>query len=184
MPIETGQIVARPAEESVGGAFIRETREAFRQSLRKITHCLGQLQDEDVWWRPSESHNSLQNILLHLCGNVRQWIIHGVRGEPDVRNRPQEFAERRPIPKAELLRMLSETVDEADRALAACPPSRLLEPRRIQGFDTTVLGAILDSVTHFVGHTHQIVYITRVRLGDAYKLQWTPSRAEQGGARA
>jgi hypothetical protein len=56
----------------------------------------------------------------------------------------------------------------------------LLEPRRIQGFETTVLAALFDSVSHFVGHTHQIVYITRLRLGDAYRFQWVPATPEQG----
>jgi hypothetical protein len=72
-------------------------------------------------------------------------------------------------------------VADCDRVLAAFPPEKLLERRRIQGFDTTVLAAILDTVSHFVGHQHQIVYITRLRLGDAYRFQWTPANPEQGG---
>lgn len=148
--------------------------------MKKIEHCLEQLRDDDLWWRQQASHNSIQNILLHLCGNVRQWIIHGVGGAADVRQRTTEFADRQPLAKAELLARLRETLAEADRALAAFPPERLLESRRIQGFDTTVLAAVFDSVSHFVGHTHQIVYITRLRLGDAYRFQWEPANAEQG----
>jgi hypothetical protein len=136
MPIESRDDVAgQRADESIGAAYLTEAREGFKWALRKITHCLDQLADDDVWWRPYESHNSIQNVVLHLCGNVRQWIVHGVGGAPDVRDRPLEFADRRPIPKTELLRMLSDTVAEADGALAACPPARLLESRRIQGFD-------------------------------------------------
>jgi len=183
MPIESRDNAAgRAADESLGAAYLAETREALKQTLRKTTHCVQQLADEDLWWRPYAAHNSIQNIVLHLCGNMRQWIIHGVGGAPDVRNRPQEFAERRPIAKSELLRILSDTVAQADSVLAACAPANLLEPRRIQGFETTVLGAIFDSVSHFVGHTHQIVYITRLRLGNAYVFQWSPGSAEEGAA--
>jgi hypothetical protein len=71
-------------------------------------------------------------------------------------------------------------VAEADQALAKLEPARLLEARRIQGFDVTFLHAILDTAAHFVGHTHQVVYITRMRLGDSYRFEWAPATAEQG----
>jgi hypothetical protein len=181
MPIEAREDIAVPAiEDSVGQAFLTENRQALAGALRKIVHCLDQLMDEDLWWRPHESHNSIQNIILHLCGNVRQWIIHGVGGAPDVRNRPEEFADRRPIAKAELVERLRATIAEADAVLTELRPERLLDARRIQGFDTHVLAAIFDSVSHFVGHTHQIVYITRLRLGESYRFQFVPASVEQG----
>lgn len=181
MPIESQDRLPRSdAEVSVGGVFLNEARQTLAGAMKKIENCLGQLGDEDLWWRQHDSQNSIQNILLHLCGNVRQWIVHGVGDAPDVRERAKEFADRRPLAKAELLKRLRETLAEADGALAGLPPGRLLEPRRIQGFDTTVLAAIFDSVSHFVGHTHQVVYIARLRLGDAYRFQWQPANAEQG----
>jgi len=183
MPIEASHSRALPVDyASAGEAFISESRLALEHSMHKIAHCLDQLSDEDLWWRPHESHNSIQNIMLHLCGNVRQWIIHGVGGAPDVRNRPDEFADRRPIAKAELFEKLRGTIAEADAALAALPPERLLERRRIQGFDTYPLAAILDSVSHFVGHTHQIVYVARLKLGDSYRFQFVPATVEQGAS--
>lgn len=181
MPIEAqARKPDTSAVRSVGAVFLDEARETLGSSLKKIEHCLDQLHDEDMWWRQHESHNSIQNIVLHLCGNIRQWIVHGVGGEPDVRHRASEFADRRPLAKAELLARLRETLAQADRTLTAVPPEQLVEPRRIQGFDTCVLAAIFDSVSHFVGHTHQIVYIARLRLGDAYRFQWEPANAEQG----
>ena len=183
MPIEASDSTNRPpAHASAGAAFISESRLVLQHSLRKIAHCLDQLRDEDLWWRSHESHNSIQNIILHLCGNVRQWIIHGVGGEPDVRNRPLEFLDRHPISNAELIDKLRVAVAEANGVLAAVGPERLLDHRRIQGFDTYVLAAILDSVSHFVGHTHQIVYITRMRLGDSYRFQFVPASVEQGAS--
>ena len=160
--------------------MLSEARQTLAGAMKKIEHCLDQLRDEDVWWRQHESHNSVQNIVTHLCGNIRQWIVHGVGGAPDVRRRSSEFADRQPLAKADLLRRLRETLAEADRVLEEFPPDRLIEPRRIQGFEATVLAAIFDSVSHFVGHTHQIVYIARLRLGGAYRFQWEPANVEQG----
>lgn len=187
MPIEAQNTTAPAAikasnDTSIGVAYLGETRRTLKQALRKITHCLNQLTDGDVQWRQFESHNSIQNIVLHLCGNVRQWIVHTVDGVPDHRDRPAEFADHQPRTRAELLAMLAAVVSAADKALVACAPQRLLEAIHVQGFDTTLLAAIFDSVSHFVGHTHQIVYITRLRVGDAYQFQWTPKSVEQEAA--
>jgi hypothetical protein len=127
--------------------------------------------------------NSIANLLLHLCGNVRQWIIAGVPGTPESRDRPREFAERAPIPKDELLRRLATVVHEADAVLAEVSDAKLLEPRRIQGFDETVLSATFDALAHFNGHTQEIVFITRLQLGEAYQFAWVPTTAEQGAPR-
>jgi hypothetical protein len=183
MPIETVSSSSPAGESTVAAEFLKESRSALAGALKKIEHCFEQLKDVDLWWRQFESHNSIQTVILHLCGNLQQWILHGVGGEPDVRDRPVEFSDRQQRPKAELLTMLRETVAKCDKVLASCPAGRLVEKRRIQGFDTTVLSAIYDTVNHFVGHQHQIVYITRLRLGDAYRFEWTPPTPEQGAPR-
>jgi hypothetical protein len=149
-------------------------------ALGKIKHCLGQLTDEQVWWRAQPSLNSIGNLILHLCGNVRQWIVAGLGGAPDVRDRPAEFSERDSIPKEELLRKLEAVVDEARAVLARQTACQLLEARRIQGFDVTGLKAIFDSVPHFRGHTQEIISLTRLQLADAFKFAWTPTTPEQG----
>jgi hypothetical protein len=74
----------------------------LESALERIEHCLEQLNDEQVWVRSQPSLNSIGNLILHLCGNLRQWIVAGVGGSPDVRNRPAEFAERGPVPKEDL----------------------------------------------------------------------------------
>jgi hypothetical protein len=161
---------------AVGSAAGNELTSA----LGRIKHCLGQLTDEQVWWRSQSSLNSIGNLLLHLCGNLRQWIIAGMGGAPDVRHRSAEFAERGPIPKEELLRRLETIVEEARRVLAGVDARQLTEVRRIQGFDVTGLTAIFDSVPHFRGHTQEIVHLTRLQLGDAYQFAWAPITPEQG----
>jgi hypothetical protein len=167
-------------EYSVSQAYLAASRRRLGDSVTKIKHCLGQLNDEQVWWRPHEAQNSIANLILHLCGNVRQWIISGVGGAPDVRNRPSEFAERSPIPRPELIRLLEEMAREADSVLARVSDKQLLEPRRIQGFDETALSAIFDSLTHFQGHTQEIICLTRMQLKEAYQFAWMPASKEQG----
>src|SRR5205823_14799133 len=114
-------------------------------ALMRIKHCLGQLNDEQVWRRSQPSLNSIGNLIMHLCGNLRQWIVAGVGGASDVRNRPAEFAERGPIPKNELVNRLEEVVEEAKRALAGVTARQLVDVRRIQGSDVAGLAAIFDS---------------------------------------
>jgi hypothetical protein len=149
-------------------------------ALDRIKHCLGQLNDEQVWQRSQPRLNSIGNLILHLCGNLRQWIVAGLGGASDVRNRPAEFAERGPISKEDLLRRLETVVEEAKRVLVAVDARQLAEVCRIQGFDVTGMAAIFDSIPHFRGHTQEIVHMTRLRLGDAYQFAWTPTTGEQG----
>ena len=95
-----------------------EAANELASALARIKHCLGQLSDEQVWWRPHPSLSSVGNFVLHRCGNLRQWIVAGLGGTADVRDRPAEFAERGPIPRDELLRRLEAVVDESRAVLA------------------------------------------------------------------
>jgi uncharacterized damage-inducible protein DinB len=151
--------------------FIAEARRHLMQEyLPWLRACLAKLGDEDIWWRPNEAGNSTGNLILHLCGNARQWIIHGVGGAADVRNRPAEFAARGTFPKADLLQKLETTLAEVNAVLANLPVDELAKPRFIQGFSVTVLGAIFHVVEHFSYHTGQIIFITKIRTGEDLKF--------------
>ena len=163
----------------INDRFVAEARKTLQTMHGKIVHCLGQLSDEDLNWRPFAGANSVGNIVTHLCGNVTQWIIDGVSGRPSRRNRPGEFAQDLVVGRAKLLDDLAVVVREADETIAGMTAETALSPRRIQGWDETPLSAIFHAVTHFEGHTHQIVYITRLRLGEKYQFKWTPSTPEQ-----
>jgi hypothetical protein len=169
-------------DATVGRAYLEEAGHQLSEATAKIKHCLNQLNEDQVWWRPTPSQNSIANLLLHLCGNVRQWIISAVGGEPDVRRRPDEFAEQGPISKADLLRRLDETVQQAVAVLKETSPEELRKQRRIQGFERSGLSAIFDSVAHFKGHTQEIICLTRMQLGEAYQFNWAPSTPEEGAA--
>ena len=123
--------------------------------------CLNLLTDEQIWWRPNSESNSIGNLLLHLSGNARQWIVCGVGGAADARDRDAEFARREMIPREELRLLMKQTLREVDAALAQFNPDNLTETRTIQGLDVSVLEAILHVVEHFSMHVGQIVYITK-----------------------
>jgi hypothetical protein len=168
--------------DDLAAAVRTEAANELTEALDRIRHCLGQLTDEQVWWRSQPWMNSIGNLVLHLCGNVRQWIIAGLGGAADVRNRPAEFAERGPIPKEELSSKLDAVVSEAKEVLGRLTARQMLEVRRIQGFNVSGFGAIFSSIPHFRGHTQEIVHLTRLKLGDAYRFAWKPTTPEQGAA--
>ncbi|HWE36965.1 MAG TPA: DUF1572 family protein [Isosphaeraceae bacterium] len=165
---------------AIGAEFLGVARRHLAESIGRVEHCVGQLDDAQVWWRPAAGLNAIGNLLLHLAGNLRQWVVAGVGGATDTRDRPAEFAERGPIAKGELLRRLHAAVAEADAALAVLDPARLTEPRRIQGFDETALSATWHSLSHLTGHVQEIVLMTRLQLGDRYRFAFVPSTPEQG----
>jgi uncharacterized damage-inducible protein DinB len=159
-----------PANEAAQ-AFIDKARSFLSEDfLPKIERCLEQLSDEEVWWRANEESNSIGNLILHLSGNVRQWIVSGIGGAPDARVRQQEFDEREGITRAELLARLKQTLQEADAALDMLDASRLLERRRIQGDDVQMLEAIFHVVEHFSMHTGQIILLTKMLKGADLKF--------------
>ncbi len=145
-------------------AFIdRSRRYLSAEYLPKIRLCLDHLTDDDVWWRANDASNSIGNLILHLAGNARQWIVSGVGRMPDARDRQAEFDQREVIPAAELLARLTGTIAEVDAVLATVPPADLQKPRRIQGCDVTVLEAIYHVVEHFAMHTGQIILLAKMR---------------------
>ncbi|MGH9945883.1 MAG: DinB family protein [Pyrinomonadaceae bacterium] len=147
--------------------FLAESR-VFLSSdyLPKIERCLEVLTDEDVWWRPNEGSNSIGNLLLHLEGSTRGWIINLTGGSHSPRDRPQEFDEREQLPRAELMARLKRTLDEADEVLARLNAEMLLERRQARGEEFTVLLAVYHAVEHFSMHTGQIIMLAKMRSGD------------------
>lgn len=151
----------------VSRAFIDQSRQLLTDSYApRIEQAIEGLSIENVWWRANPASNSIGNLILHLDGNVRQWIVSGLGGETDVRERRQEFDARGGMDQAQLLRQLRATVGEADRVLAEIDPATLLEHRRIQSYDVTVMRAIYTAVEHFSMHTGQIILLAKMWKGD------------------
>ena len=149
--------------ESVTKAFIAHASEfLLGDYLPKIERCLEKLTDAQIWWRANEESNSIGNLILHLCGNARQWIICGVGSQPDNRNRDSEFEQRDPIPRTELLTLLRSTLAEVDSTLQSVDPTTILDHRKIQGHDVEILEAIFHVTEHFSMHTGQIIMLTKM----------------------
>ena len=144
-----------------GAEFLRVARTELRQGCDRVCDCLGRLSAEQIWHRDHAIENSIGNLVLHLSGNVRQWILAGVGGQPDDRNRDWEFATREPLSGEVLAERLSGTVAEADALLADLAPHTLIEKRSIQVYNVTVLHAITHVLTHFAGHVGQIIWATK-----------------------
>jgi hypothetical protein len=163
----------------VARAFTDAARRELSEGLSKIEHCLNQLTDEQVWWRPRPEMNSIANLMLHLAGNLRQWVVAGVGGAPDLRDRPGEFADRSGAPKSEVFAQLRAVIHECGAVLARLSPDDLVSSTRIQGYDLTRSGAILHAVPHFRGHVQEIIHMTRVQLGERYQFDFIPTTPEQ-----
>lgn len=132
-----------------------------RHHLPRIERCLAVLSNEQTWWRPNESSNSPGNLVLHLAGNVRQWIVAGLGGAADARHRDLEFSERGPVPRARLVGTLRSAVLEACKVLRRLRAADLAAVSVIQGLRVTGLNALLHVVEHFAFHTGQIVFVTK-----------------------
>ncbi len=131
--------------------------------LPKIERCLEALSDEDVWWRANEGSNCIGNLLLHLDGSTRAWIIGVAGGSHGPRDRQREFDEREQIPRSVLMSRLRQTLAEADEVLARLDAGALLERRPARGEEVTVLWAVYHAVEHFSMHTGQIVMLAKMR---------------------
>lgn len=130
--------------------------------LPRIANCLRLLSQEEIWWRPNAASNSVGNLVLHLNGNVRQWILAGLGGAADTRQRDLEFRERGPIPRRALLTRLRQTVAEACRELALLSASDLARTYSIQGFQESGLEAVYHVTEHFSHHAGQIILATKM----------------------
>jgi hypothetical protein len=141
--------------------FLTAAADKLAENLDRIETCLTRLPPQFVWARESDNENAVGNLLLHLDGNVRQWILSGVGAQPDSRDRPGEFSARAGADASTLAAQLRATVGAAVDLIRTLPHRRLTEQLSIQGDDTTVLSAIFHVVEHFSGHTYQIILLTK-----------------------
>ena len=155
------------ASDVQASALFLETarRSLVEQHWPKIKECVASLGEEQVWWRPNEASNSIGNLLMHLNGNIGQWLVASFERREDLRDRPQEFNARGAATAAELLARLGATVDEAGRVLARLTLEELLATYEIQGYTVTGLYAVFHAVEHFALHYGQIAYISKSLSG-------------------
>lgn len=142
--------------------FLKFSADKLEQFTARIQDCLGSLTPEQIWMRNSESENAIGNLVLHLAGNVRQWIGYGVAGMPDVRHRDAEFASRT---GENAFEQLSANVEEAAAIIRGLDSGRLTDRTTIQKYTLTKMEAIYHVVEHFAEHTGQIIFATKLLTG-------------------
>jgi uncharacterized damage-inducible protein DinB len=163
--------------KDLAGPLLREARRVLVEVYPpRIARCLKLLSEEEIWWRPNPASNSVGNLILHLQGNVRQWIIAGLGGQPDRREREREFAETGPVPRRVLLAGLRKTLKEADQVLANLSKPDLLRRFSIQGYKVTGLQAVCHVAEHFAFHAGQIIFVTKLKCAKDLKFTRLPAQ--------
>jgi len=132
----------------------------------RLRACAEPLTEEQVWWRPNPASNSIANLILHLNGNVGQWLVASFNRQEDARNRPAEFAAESGLPPAQLLAILGATMNKAAQVLDRLTEADLVAPYEIQGYHVTGLEAVYQVVEHFGLHYGQIAYISKSLTGN------------------
>ncbi len=144
--------------ETSASAFLDFSVKKLRQLTDRIEDCLGKLSEEQIWMRGGEEQNAAGNLVLHLCGNLRQWVVGAIGGQPDIRQRGG-------VTGPELIVRLRQVVEEAAGVIQAIPPDRLTERIAVQKYEVTVLEAVYHVVEHFSQHTGQILFVTKFFTG-------------------
>jgi hypothetical protein len=149
----------------------------MRLWLDRALLCIDQLDDTQVWYRPNRQSNAVGNLVLHLVGNLKQWILGGIDDLPDTRDRPAEFSAASGHTKEQLRSLLISTVEGCCTVIDKMPVNRVTEKKRIQGEHVTIAAALVMAVSHLGLHVGQIQYIGKMLLGSAYKESWKPKDA-------
>ena len=157
--------------ETIGSAYLAWCRNRLLNHYwSRVQRCVTELSNEQIWWREHESNNSVGNLVLHLTGNLNQFVLATFGGAPDTRDKEREFAERTPVSKAELLQGLEAALRESDRILAQFNPDRFTETTVLQGRERTYLEVLAIVLEHFALHTGQIIYVAKLKTGKDIKF--------------
>jgi uncharacterized damage-inducible protein DinB len=138
------------------------------------------LTDEQIWWRPNEQSNSIGNIVLHLTGSLNFYLNRNLGHIDYTRDRDAEFAERRPVPKAELLALFDDMVARAERTFDSLTPERLAEPSPEPTMHSIVVQDLVNVFGHLANHVGQVVWIAKSLEGGAVREVWIRTHRELG----
>jgi uncharacterized damage-inducible protein DinB len=144
--------------------LISESRyRLLEESIPRLHKCMDRLTEEELWYRPNENTVSIGNLVLHLCGNVRQWLISGMGGAPDLRKRQQEFDETGPLPPEVLHEMLDKLAVDIQDVLGGLSTSDLVAEYTIQGYRVNGVSILVHVVEHFSYHVGQATILVKSR---------------------
>jgi len=148
--------------ESIEVEVTQEAIHRLQENTPKIKKCLDELTEEEIWKRPNNSSNSIGNIVVHLCGNITQYILSSLGNAEDRRERDKEFAVEGGWNKKELFEKLQSTVDEAVKIIKDVDQQDLLRKRSVQSYELSAIGIIIHVVEHYSYHTGQIIFWTKL----------------------
>ena len=148
-------------KESLSREFIEQAIFRIEENPSRIKNCLERLTEEQVWQKPNESSNSVGNLILHLCGNITQYILSSLGNTKDLRARDLEFSTEGGFSKKELLEKINQVVLDAVEIINNCNEAQLLKIRKVQGFELSGIGIIIHVAEHLSYHTGQIAFWTK-----------------------
>jgi uncharacterized damage-inducible protein DinB len=149
-------------EDRIGNELILESVMRINESTQKIIRCLDIIDESDVWKSPNEQLNSVGNLILHVCGNIGQYIISSLGGAEDNRDRDLEFSTKGGHTKADLLEKLMKTIQKATSVILQISEKELLHERVVQGMAHTGIGIVIHVTEHISYHTGQIIFLTKL----------------------
>ena len=142
--------------------FISQCIHRIDENTNRLITCLDEVEESETWKRPNENSNSVGNLVLHLCGNIRQYLISSLGNSDDVREREKEFSADGGYTKSELLQKLLVTLDEAKNTILGASNDELLRKRKVQGYTYSGIGIIVHVTEHYSYHTGQIIFWTKI----------------------
>lgn len=157
---------------SVESSFLSFSVDKLRQFTDRIEVCLGKLDENRIWARGSENENAIGNLVLHLTGNVRQWIVSSLGDNPSPRDRDAEFSARGGLGGAGLSSGLRDTVEQAAQVVSNLSTDQLTRMYEIQNYRVSGLEVVYHVVEHFAQHTGQIIFATKMLTGDDLGFYW------------
>jgi uncharacterized damage-inducible protein DinB len=148
--------------ELIFNEFKAQTSFRMDENIPRIEKCLNLLSEDEVWHKPNANLNSVGNLLLHLCGNITQYIISSLGGDPDKRLRDEEFEAKGGYTKAQLFDKISNTINKACEVINNASPEELMRVRSVQGFEYSGMGNVIHVAEHLSYHVGQIAFLTKV----------------------
>lgn len=149
-------------EDDMVSEFLANSIYRLDEGTRMIKISLESVSESDIWKKPNDSSNNIGNQIIHICGNMTQYIIASLEEQDDYRNRDEEFSMTGGFTKIQLIQKLEDTVNKAKLVLNGCNKRQLIKKREVQGFNLSGIGIVIHAVEHYSYHTGQIAFWTKL----------------------
>ena len=141
--------------------FLEQSAYRIGLNYPRIKTCIDMLSDTELWLRSNSSSNSIGNLVLHLCGNMTQYIVSALGNNEDNRDRDSEFSAKDGFTAAELLEKMKEVNDRCIKIISALDDKQLTADYEVQGYTMSGIAIVIHVTEHYSYHTGQIVFLTK-----------------------